>query len=117
MFLKWVAGRYGVGLKPVGIAAKNWVQLLVEAREKENASDARILSIAVDPEYQGRHIGAGLLLTGLNYLKSLKVEQVRLEVRPDNAPAVHLYEKFGFKTRGRTHDTQGDWLIMLKDAI
>ena len=116
MFFRWITGRYGIGIKPVGIAIKNWWQLLVEALEKELSCDARILSIAIDPEYQGRHIGSGLLLTGLNYLKSLKVMQVRLEVRPENAPAVHLYEKSGFKTRGRTHDTQGDWLIMLKDT-
>jgi ribosomal-protein-alanine N-acetyltransferase len=117
IFLKWVMGRYNLGLRPVRIAIKNWMQLLAESRRKESACNARILSIAVDPEYQGLHIGSKLLLAGLNYLKSLKIKQVRLEVRPENAPAVHLYEKFGFKTKGRTHDTQGDWLIMLKDNV
>ena len=29
------------------------------------------------------------------------VTVLELEVYPDNAPAIHLYEKFGFRTEGR----------------
>jgi len=112
--VRWLRGKYGFGIHPVFIAAHNWVSLLRDAREEQFASEARIFSIAVHADYQGYGIGTGLLRMGLDYLASRHVPRVRLEVRPQNAPAVHLYEKFGFVTVGRTHDTQGEWLIMLK---
>lgn len=112
---RWITGQYGVGWHPVFVAAKNWVSLLRESQQQRQVSDARILSIAVDPAYQGHGIGKGLLQCGLEYLASRQIAQIRLEVRPANTSAVHLYEKFGFTIRGRTRDTQGAWLVMVKD--
>ena len=111
----WLLRRYGFGLHPVFVAARNWLSLLRDAAEEQFASDARIFSIAVHPDFQGLGIGNGLMRAGLGYLASRGVQRVRLEVRPQNAPAVHLYEKYGFTMVGRTRDTQGEWLIMLKD--
>lgn len=115
MFARWVSGRYGIGLHPVVIAAKNWLALLRESHEPTMHADARILSIAVDPDFQGEGIGTGLMSTAMEYLLSKRVPAVRLEVRPENGPARHVYEKYGFKGVGETRDTQGAWLVMVKD--
>ncbi|MEN6302666.1 MAG: N-acetyltransferase, partial [Armatimonadia bacterium] len=77
--------------------------------------DAHILSIAVDPDCHRRGVGGELLKRGLQYLQEQGAEQVRLEVRPDNPAAVHLYEKFGFRTVGEIQDSQGPWLVMVRD--
>lgn len=119
---RWLTGRYGIGLRPVGVALRNAVAFLHDARPADNlASDARILSVAVHPDAQGHGIGGELLRLGLRYLISRGEKRVRLEVRPGNAPAVHLYQKLGFSIRGRTCDTQGEWLVMLyedrQDAV
>ena len=115
MAWRWISGQYGLGLHPVFVAARNWLSLLQEAQHKALSSDARILSIAVDPQFQGHGLGQGLMQRAMAYLASQGVARVRLEVRPDNPAAVHLYEKYGFTTRGQTRDLQGPWVIMLKD--
>lgn len=50
----------------------------------------------------------------LDYLDRRGVAQVRLEVRPDNAPALAVYSRLGFRVAGSTSDSQGPWLIMLR---
>lgn len=115
MFWRWISRTYHIGLRPVLIAAQNWVALLRESHEPTMHADARILSIAVDPDFQGEGIGTGLMNAAMGYLQSRGVPAIRLEVRPDNGPAKHVYEKYGFKTIGETRDTQGDWLVMVKD--
>lgn len=111
---RWISGRYGIGWRPVRIAVRNWVSLLHESRTAGPIDDARILSIAVDPHAQGHGLGSGLLRAGLTYLVAAGVSSVRLEVRPLNAAAVHLYTKYGFHMVGKTRDSQGEWLIMRK---
>lgn len=111
---RWLTGRYGIGIRPVYIAALNWLKLLRHSHDEFGAIDARILSIAVDPAFQGHGIGSGLMERGLAYLTEQGVAAVRLEVRPDNASALHVYEKSGFIGKGCTRDTQGAWLIMVK---
>jgi ribosomal protein S18 acetylase RimI-like enzyme len=112
----WLSGQYGFGLRPALVGARNWFAVLHEAHDKEFFSDARILSIAVHPDFQGQKIGDGLMRQGLSYLAACGVTSIRLEVRPENAAAVHLYQKYGFIARGSTRDTQGAWLIMLKES-
>jgi ribosomal protein S18 acetylase RimI-like enzyme len=111
----WIGGRYGIGFQPVRVAVRNWLSLWGQHREGEHRTDAHILSIAVAPGAQGKGLGTGLMKEALKYLTQRGVHVVRLEVRPDNLPAIRIYEKLGFETRGRTGDTQGEWLIMIKD--
>jgi len=110
----WLSGRYQLGWRPVWISLKNWLHFLRDADNAQLGSDARIFSVAVDPAFQGKGLGNQLMRLGLDYLREQRAEMVRLEVRPDNGPARHLYEKTGFVPRGCTHDSQGEWLIMLK---
>lgn len=58
------------------------------------------LAISVDQSYWGRGIGTKLMETVIAYAKENGVELLNLEVREDNAPAIHLYQKFGFQTIG-----------------
>ena len=52
--------------------------------------------IGVDPSAQGLGLGKTLLLAGLRHLAQQGVDEVLLYVESDNAPAIALYEKYGF---------------------
>jgi ribosomal-protein-alanine N-acetyltransferase len=56
-----------------------------------------IHTIGMDPAYQGLGIGRQLLAGLLEFAEG---GTVYLEVRTDNAPAIALYESFGFKAVG-----------------
>ncbi len=76
---------------------------------------AQILSVAVDPVARGRGVGSSLVEAALERLRADGVHFVKLEVRPDNDAARRMYEKRGFVRQGRTEDSHGRWLVMLKD--
>jgi len=59
-------------------------------------SRAMITDLYVEEEYRGQGIASKLLERCLQYLKSLGVEEVRVNVLVDNAPAISLYRKLGF---------------------
>lgn len=59
-------------------------------------------SVSVLREYWNKGIGSQLLLNVINFAKENSFEVIDLQVRSDNLPAIHLYEKFGFKKVG-TH--------------
>ena len=57
-----------------------------------------LVSIAVLPEYRGFGIGSSLLSHFLDAMKNFyEVDEVYLEVRVSNYPAIRLYERFGFR--------------------
>ncbi|AGF71600.1 ribosomal protein S18-alanine N-acetyltransferase [Corynebacterium halotolerans] len=58
-----------------------------------------IHTIAVDPEHQRRGLGR-LLMDQLMHAADSFDGQVFLEVRTDNAPAIAMYEAFGFVNQG-----------------
>jgi len=62
---------------------------------------ARLYSIAVDPALIGRGIGARLLESTEAEARLREREVVRLEVRADNAAAIALYERVGYRAFGR----------------
>lgn len=64
-----------------------------------------ILVIAVHPLYQGRGVGNALLGALVNLADDwLGLRRLQLTVCVDNAPAIALYEKFGFEHEGRFRD-------------
>ncbi len=109
---RWLTGRYRIGWRTLRTIAADKVAFLRGA-QLCGSHQARILSVAVHPDYQGKGVGRKLLEAGLRYLRNKGVRAVRLEVRPDNAAARHLYEKAGFQPRGEYADSQGRWLIMV----
>ena len=78
-------------------------------------ADAQILSLAVSPETRGQGLGSQLTGAGLEYLRSIGIKKVKLEVRPDNPAAKHIYEKHGFKVVGEAKDLHDDWYVMEAD--
>ncbi|MGE5653744.1 MAG: GNAT family N-acetyltransferase, partial [Bacillota bacterium] len=88
---RWISstltGRFRLGWHPVRTVLSNKGSFFASALDRRYAIDARILSIAVMPDYQGQGIAGGLLDHGLSYLRAQNVSRVRLEVRPTNIPA------------------------------
>jgi ribosomal-protein-alanine N-acetyltransferase len=64
------------------------------------APEAELLSIAVDPNLQGRGIGRQLLGTHLARLAAQGAREVFLEVEQSNSSAISLYGQFGFAQVG-----------------
>lgn len=112
---RWLTGQYGFGFYPVKIIAINKLLFLRSSLKPSKAANARILSIAVTKTWRGRGVAAALLAEAIDYFAAQGAKRVRLEVRPDNAPAVTVYEKYGFVLDGKTRDSQGEWLIMFKE--
>ncbi len=112
---RWLTGQYGFGLHPVKIIVLNKLAFLRSAATPSSSASARILSIAVSPDWRGRGVAGALMAAAMDYFASRGVDRVRLEVRPDNEPAVKLYHHYGFVDAGFTYDSQGPWLIMFKE--
>ena len=110
---RWVTGRYR--LSPWGALRISLDKIHTGGAWRIPGGDcpARVISIAVDLAWQGRGIGRALLTTALARLHGLGVARVRLEVRPQNAAARHLYESMGFAEIGGFSDSRGPWLVMV----
>jgi [ribosomal protein S18]-alanine N-acetyltransferase len=77
-----------------------------------------LMNIAVDPACRRRGIARGMLEEMLE--RAGLGEQYTLEVRTSNAPAITLYERFGFRSAGTRRryyrDTGEDAMIMWRTA-
>jgi [ribosomal protein S18]-alanine N-acetyltransferase len=77
-----------------------------------------LMNIAVDPAVRRRGVGSRLLETMLE--RAGLEASYTLEVRTSNAPAIALYERFGFRAAGTRpryyQDTGEDALIMWRTA-
>jgi len=85
------------------------------------AGEAHVLNLCVDPALQGCGHGHALLEYGLYTAARMGAENMFLEVRPSNTPAVTLYEGMGFVEVGvrpgyypRPGKTREDALIMAR---
>lgn len=59
------------------------------------------LGMGVNDDFQGRGVGSALLAAAVDLADHwLGLQRIELTVYTDNAPAIHLYEKFGFVTEG-----------------
>jgi ribosomal protein S18 acetylase RimI-like enzyme len=68
---------------------------------RRGSRTARLYSIAVAPEAAGRGVGLGLLAAAESEAVAKGAGRLRLEVRPDNAAAIRLYETRGYTPIGR----------------
>jgi len=59
---------------------------------------ANIQNVGVAPPHRGQGLGTALILAALLGLDYLAVPRVRLEVTSENAGAVRLYRRLGFRT-------------------
>jgi ribosomal-protein-alanine N-acetyltransferase len=65
------------------------------------ADDAELMTIAVDPKWRGKGIGAALLRAAFEDLLMSPAKKLFLEVAADNPAAIALYRKQGFAEIGR----------------
>jgi len=70
-------------------------------REELNRSHVGHVGMMVDTEYQGKGVGSALMSAAADLAENwLGLTRIQLEVYPDNAPAIALYERFGFEREG-----------------
>lgn len=99
--------------KHITAIVRNKIMFVRGGQRFRTKGDAQLLNVAVDPDAQGRGIAHRLVQTGLQAMREMGVPEVRLEVRPWNAPAVAVYRKTGWREAGRTRDLEGEWLVMV----
>lgn len=80
------------------------------------AEDGHVTTVSVDPTVQRQRIATRMLLVLAERALEHGVEAMTLEVRPSNAPAVALYQRFGFAPVGVRknyyRETNEDALVM-----
>ncbi len=81
---------------------------------RKGRRSARIYSIAVDPRFARRGVGAALIAAAEKFALQQKREALTLEVRYDNAAAIALYEKCGFHHFGEHEDYYSDGATALR---
>lgn len=72
-----------------------------------NAMHGHILTIDVSPAFRRRRIGQMLLQEIENIFRQKGVRASHLEVREDNAAAINLYTKLGYKEIGKLENYYG----------
>jgi [ribosomal protein S18]-alanine N-acetyltransferase len=75
---------------------------------RKGSKRARLYSLALDPAEHGRGLGRFLLRSSENAARAHGAAFMRLEVRTDNAGAIALYEKNGYRLFGRIEDFYED---------
>lgn len=83
--------------------------------------EAHITTIAVHPDYRGKHLGEFLLSNMIDIAYRIEARWVTLEVRVTNHVAQNLYRKYGFREAGMRpryySDNQEDALIMWTEEL
>ena len=83
--------------------------------------EAHITNISIHPDYQNKKLAHRLILSAIDECYKEKIKYITLEVRVSNEKAIHLYEKFGFKSLGLRkkyyQDNNEDALIMWSENI
>ena len=79
------------------------------------AGELQIQNVATAPAFRRQGVAAALLAEVLRRSQAVGMESAWLEVRVGNAPAISLYERFGFRTvarRSRYYADGEDALVM-----
>ena len=79
--------------------------------------EATLNNIVVKKSHRNRGIGGELLESLIELCSELRIKTFTLEVDTENEPAIHLYEKFGFKNLGirkKYYNNSRDAFIMTK---
>jgi [ribosomal protein S18]-alanine N-acetyltransferase len=80
-----------------------------------SGTDAEVVSLAVLPEQRAKGIGGALLRHTIARLRRRRVCTLALTVRVDNADAIRLYRRLGFRSAGRIaryYEDRSDALLM-----
>ena len=83
--------------------------------------EAHVTNISIHPDFQNKKLAHRLILSMIDECYEEKIKYITLEVRVSNERAIHLYEKFGFKSLGVRkkyyQDNNEDALIMWSENI
>ncbi len=79
---------------------------------RQAREEGEILTLCILPAFRAQGMGSQILQEFYLLAKKAKVEEIFLEVREDNVPAIGLYEKNAFRIVGRRKNYYGD-----KDAL
>ena len=74
----------------------------------------RLYSIAVDPDETGKGAGFRLLMAVEDHAGNAGIGRITLEVREDNASAIALYERSGYRQFGRHEGYYADGMAALR---
>ena len=77
---------------------------IVEWSRQTGAIVAYIATIEVLPEFRGRGIGVELMQRLEGSARAAGAAMIWLHVDLDNAPAIHLYERLGYRKTGRAEN-------------
>lgn len=69
-----------------------------------DGTGAWLLGLAVRSRHQGRGLGRELMTKAMEVFAASRVPDAYITVRPDNAAAYRLYQKFGFHQMGEEHE-------------
>ena len=96
------------------IAKTNDGEIIGFAGIKIILDNADIMNIVVKKSWRNQGVGNLLLNNLISLCKELNLVSLSLEVNEDNLPAIHLYEKFGFKQVGvrKNYYQDKDGMIM-----
>jgi ribosomal protein S18 acetylase RimI-like enzyme len=76
-----------------------WCDIILS--DRETMRHGGMLGIGITPPYRGHGLGERLLSISLAEAQARDVVRVGLHVRADNARAIRLYERLGFRHEGR----------------
>jgi ribosomal-protein-alanine N-acetyltransferase len=74
--------------------------IIAAIHAERNSLAGHILTLDVIPHCRRTGIGSALMKALEDILRKQKVATAYLEVREDNSPALHLYEKMGYRKIG-----------------
>jgi ribosomal-protein-alanine N-acetyltransferase len=82
--------------------------------------ECHILNLAVHPEMRRKGLGSQIMDRILEDAKGFECEEVVLEVRRSNLPAIRLYQEYGFVpigVRRRYYSNKEDAIVMSLDLV
>ena len=80
-------------------------QISLHAQQRPGRRHCGGIGMAVHDDFTGRGVGGALLAAALDLAERwLALRRIELDVYTDNAPAIALYEKFGFVREGTLRD-------------
>lgn len=94
-------------LRRPGILARMWRQVFERVEATSSAEVARLASLAVVPEAEGRGYGLVLIAAAIDEIRRRGGSAVVLEVREDNPTLIQAYERMGFVITRQTARSTG----------
>jgi ribosomal protein S18 acetylase RimI-like enzyme len=83
---------------------------LIDTRRQTRPDEVYIEMLGVDPAWRGQGVASYLMTHAETTAHQQGVKQVALAVVSDNTPAIHLYEKMGFKVNSERRSRLLKWI-------